>query len=433
MHDRDLPGRAAEAQRRDPQPDAKGFADRDADEPAAPGRHGGTRRESRSCQALFLLVGQLCVSLGGVAAPAIERIVERHPGFELLEIVGIHARQAERRREQAGRFGRRDRGGRYRRRARSPRAARARASARPNSSIITSKVQGSPRWLQNTPSMSNGAPPNCSATPSTSDGATNRNSAAGSTKRRISHGQAMRSIFGRARVTQTVRPCGSRGGSLACRHERQAALRPGVEAAVENFGGSPGVAQPGRNALAELQALRQMTTTDRPRNSAAQSAALSGERRTEPGMSRGSARKVVVRAHIDERGAFRRADQASEFFEAMLLMEDMMRPCRKSGTRYFGMSPRGEIAFPMPPIQSERAALSRPRGRHNTEIEIFRKIRQARKSMASSMHSPFDRIGERAEGPASVHRPRLVGRCVTSGQEAHRNRAASPASVQSPH
>jgi hypothetical protein len=28
----------------------------------------------------------------------------------------------------------------------------------------------------------------------------------GSMKRRISHGQAMRTIFGRARVTQTVRP-----------------------------------------------------------------------------------------------------------------------------------------------------------------------------------------------------------------------------------
>ena len=34
----------------------------------------------------------------------------------------------------------------------------------------------------------------------------------GSTKRRMSQGQAMRSIFGRARVTQTVRPASSRGG-----------------------------------------------------------------------------------------------------------------------------------------------------------------------------------------------------------------------------
>ena len=41
-----------------------------------------------------------------VAAPAIERVVERHPGFELLKIVGIHARQPERRRKKARRFGR---------------------------------------------------------------------------------------------------------------------------------------------------------------------------------------------------------------------------------------------------------------------------------------------------------------------------------------
>src|SRR5262245_22806023 len=40
--------------------------------------------------------------LGGVPAPAVERVVERHPGFELREVVGIHARQPERGREQAG-------------------------------------------------------------------------------------------------------------------------------------------------------------------------------------------------------------------------------------------------------------------------------------------------------------------------------------------
>jgi hypothetical protein len=34
-------------------------------------------------------------------------------------------------------------------------------------------------------------------------------------KRRISQGQAMRSIFGRARVTQTVRPRASRFGILS--------------------------------------------------------------------------------------------------------------------------------------------------------------------------------------------------------------------------
>ena len=143
---------------------------------------------------------------GSVARPAIESVVEPHRGVELREVVAIHARKAERGGEQAGGLRRQIRAVRYR----PPRtivASRASASAcRPNSSSITSKVQASPRWLQNTPSMSNGVAPNCSATAATSDGATNRNTAAGSTKRRISQGQAMRSIFGRVRVTQTVRP-----------------------------------------------------------------------------------------------------------------------------------------------------------------------------------------------------------------------------------
>src|SRR5262249_37556795 len=42
---------------------------------------------------------------GGVATPAIERIIEQHAGFELRKIVGIHARQAERGRQQTRSFG----------------------------------------------------------------------------------------------------------------------------------------------------------------------------------------------------------------------------------------------------------------------------------------------------------------------------------------
>ena len=32
--------------------------------------------------------------VGGIAAPTIERVVEQHSGFELLEIVCIHAGKA---------------------------------------------------------------------------------------------------------------------------------------------------------------------------------------------------------------------------------------------------------------------------------------------------------------------------------------------------
>ena len=120
---------------------------------------------------------------------------------------------------------------------------------------MVSKVQLSPRWLQNTPSMSNGVALKRSATAGTSDGATNRNTAFGSTKRRISHGQAMRSIFGRARVTQTVRPASSRGGIFSVFTSGAPCLAPGFKAAFERLGARALVAQPGGDALAELQAL----------------------------------------------------------------------------------------------------------------------------------------------------------------------------------
>ena len=85
--------------------------------------------------------------------------------------------------------------------------------------------------------MSNGTPPKRFATPTTSGGATNRKTAWGSTNRRISQGQAMRSIFGRARVTHTVRPRGSTGGSFAkgtngrpaCLHPSNPAVRVSAE------------------------------------------------------------------------------------------------------------------------------------------------------------------------------------------------------------
>ena len=39
--------------------------------------------------------------LTGVAAPAIEGVIEQHPSFELFEIVGVHPRETERNGEQA--------------------------------------------------------------------------------------------------------------------------------------------------------------------------------------------------------------------------------------------------------------------------------------------------------------------------------------------
>src|ERR1700735_1279466 len=52
-----------------------------------------------------LLVGGPTMLLARcVAAPAIECVVKSKAGFELFEIVGIHARQTERSREQTRRF-----------------------------------------------------------------------------------------------------------------------------------------------------------------------------------------------------------------------------------------------------------------------------------------------------------------------------------------
>jgi hypothetical protein len=44
--------------------------------------------------------------IGGIATPTIESVVEQHPGFELLQIVRIHAREAQGCCEQARSLGR---------------------------------------------------------------------------------------------------------------------------------------------------------------------------------------------------------------------------------------------------------------------------------------------------------------------------------------
>ncbi len=71
-------------------------------------------------------------------------------------------------------------------------------------------------------------------------------------KRRISQGQAMRSIFGRARVTQTVRPCVITVRHMIGAHQQAACLHPGFETPFEAFGARAGVAQPGCDTLAEF-------------------------------------------------------------------------------------------------------------------------------------------------------------------------------------
>src|SRR5262245_16310228 len=53
------------------------------------------------------LIGGPVVRLGGgIGTPTVEGVIEQHPSLKLLQIVGIHAREAQGCREQAGSLGR---------------------------------------------------------------------------------------------------------------------------------------------------------------------------------------------------------------------------------------------------------------------------------------------------------------------------------------
>ena len=160
----------------------------------------------------------------------------------------------------------------------------------------------------------------------------------------------MRSIFGRERVTQTVRPCGSRGGSFAFGHQRQARLRPGGMAADENFGRRrAGVTQPGRHALAELLAFVADDDGGSPRefrrprrHSFVRIGGLA------PGMKRGSAANSSFARTSMSAGPCGTPIRRASFSADMVLNDDMMmRPWRETGA-ILQLSPHGEIASPSP-------------------------------------------------------------------------------------
>ena len=256
MHERDLPGRPAEAEQADLQPDPERLAEAGSRCRAPALAPPASLACAHACPCL---ARRPVVGLGrGVAAPGVERVVDHHAVLELLEVVGVHARQAERHAPAARPPAARGRAARCRRRARSPRAAAAPGRRGRTPSTKASKLQCSPRWVQNRrPSTSKGmAPKRSRDRRAPRPAATNRNSASGSMKRRISHGQAMRSIFGRSRVTQTVRPAASRGGRRSAAPSAVPGVGPGQRSRPRSaLGRGAGLAQPGGGALAELQAL----------------------------------------------------------------------------------------------------------------------------------------------------------------------------------
>ena len=78
--------------------------------------------------------------------------------------------------------------------------SRSAGSSSPRRALIVSNEHLSPSWVKSAPTMSNDCSPFRTVPPAAS---TNRNLAAGSTKRRMSHAVASRSMWGSRRVTQT--------------------------------------------------------------------------------------------------------------------------------------------------------------------------------------------------------------------------------------
>src|SRR5882757_2963281 len=327
VHHRDLAGGPAETEHRDAEPYDERFAEGDA------------VRVIGRCDLLVcgnvrhgfaLLVGQLCVSL---VASRHHRKNASYSSIPALNCSRSSSYMRDRPREAASRPA--ASGERSRRpvsAARTIVARRCRGGvASPNSSTITSNVHRSPRWLQNTFSTSNGVASNRSATVWTSAAVTNRKTALGSMNRRISHGQAIRSIFGRDRVTQTVRPRPSRFGILpagtvgcsACFQPRCPPSRTSAatwlcrsQAAVPSLSFWP---------------FWQTTTTDWPVNREAHSWISACDRRVAPGIRRGSAPKSSsIRTSISV-GALAVPMSRDSFSDEIDVYEDMRAPFVKSG------------------------------------------------------------------------------------------------------
>src|SRR3954471_17527669 len=67
---------------------------------------GGTVIEASFMSGSRLPDGPVVGLIGRVPAPAVERVVEGHPGLELLKVVGVHPREPERGCQKPRRLGR---------------------------------------------------------------------------------------------------------------------------------------------------------------------------------------------------------------------------------------------------------------------------------------------------------------------------------------
>ena len=95
MHHGDLSGRAAEAQKCDSYPGASRFASGMDTNESSPMTVGGGRVGASFISRPRPIGGPIMRLVGGVASPTIEGVIKQHPSFELLQIVGIHAGEAQ--------------------------------------------------------------------------------------------------------------------------------------------------------------------------------------------------------------------------------------------------------------------------------------------------------------------------------------------------
>ena len=141
----------------------------------------------------------------------------------------------------------------------------------------------------------------------------------------------MRSTFGRARVTQTVRPCLSSAGILAVGTNGRSALRQPSKPSSRPSAGTPACRSQAATPWLSLAPFWQITTAERPANSPAQSDGSEWERRMAPGMRRGLVLKsssVRTSTRAGQCGVpIRRANLSME----MVLSEGMMRPLLFAG------------------------------------------------------------------------------------------------------
>ena len=206
----------------------------------------------------------------------------------------------------------------------------------------------------------------------------------------MSQGQAIRSIFGRARVTQTVRPCGIPRRKLGLR--APSAGRPRPTRARRPRASPPGCPQWRSQAATpwlSFSPFWQMTTAERPgelRRPVGDRAEGAADRARDQARVGG---EVLVGLDIDEGRAIGpcRSGAASLSGE-MVLIDDMdASSLKESWTRCLGMSPRGEIAVPMPEITSsvDRSCQGSARRPIRMERQCERQRQQGRRQRCRAM------------------------------------------------